>query len=92
MAMPTKKSTDTILFILDALTPLPDGKYINASKIPYDYQLSNMVDIADTECPKKFYITEKGCDGILRRKYEHNACMNARLESVLKNCSSKFKL
>lgn len=82
---------DANLFLLENFTPLKDGSYINASKIPYDYQLSNMLDIVDTECPEKFYITEKGCDGILRRKYEHNARMNIRLESVLKNCSSKFK-
>ena len=91
MAMPARKISDTNMFLLEDFTPLPDGNYINASKMPYDYQLSNMVDIADTECPEKFYITEKGCDGILRRKYEHNAGMNARLEFILRNCSSKFK-
>lgn len=91
MEMPARKISDTNMFLLEDFTPLPDGNYINASKMPYDYQLSNMVDIADTECPEKFYITEKGCDGILRRKYEHNAGMNARLEFILRNCSSKFK-
>lgn len=91
MTKPTMIFLDANLFLLENFTPLKDGSYINASKIPYDYQLSNMLDIADTECPEKFYITEKGCDGILRRKYEHNARMNIRLESVLKNCSSKFK-
>lgn len=91
MTKPTMIFLDANLFLLENFAPLKDGSYINASKIPYDYQLSNMLDIADTECPEKFYITEKGCDGILRRKYEHNARMNIRLESVLKNCSSKFK-
>ena len=60
--------------------------------MPYDYHLANMVDIVDVDCPEKFYITKEGCTGILRRKYEHNAGMNERLEVVLKECSDKEKL
>ena len=56
------------------------------------HRLANMVDIADTETPEKFYITSKGCEGILRRKYEHNASMNARLEAVLRACSNHSEL
>ena len=36
---------------------------------------------------KDDHITVKGCAGILRRKHEHNAGMNDRLETVLNNCS-----
>ena len=60
--------------------------------MPYNYHLANMIDIVDVECPEKFYITDKGCTGILRRKYEHNTGMNERLEIVLKNCSDKEEL
>ena len=51
-----------------------------------------MVDIVDVNCAEKFYITEAGCLGILRRKYEHKAGMNERLEAVLKNCVSPEEL
>lgn len=81
-----------MLSLLDEFTNNFNGKYINASRMPYDYKLANMVDIADTETPQKFYITEKGCEGILRRKHEHNAGMNARLETVLMNCSNQEEL
>ena len=46
-----------------------------------------MLDIIDTEPDEKLYISKAGCAGILRRKREHNASMNARLETVLENCS-----
>lgn len=62
------------------------GVYINTSKIPYDYQITNMVDVVDVDAAEKFYITSKGCAGILRRKTENNAKINARLEVVLNNC------
>lgn len=88
---PSIEVGNTTIYLLEDFTSNGNGMYINSSKIPYDYELANMVDIADTDCPEKFYITDKGCDGILRRKYEHNAGMNARLEIVLKNCSSKYK-
>ena len=46
-----------------------------------------MLDIVDTNPDEKLYISQAGCAGILRRKREHNAGMNPRLEVVLKNCS-----
>ena len=90
--LPTIKIEDASIYLLDDFTRHIEGRFINASKMPYDYHLANMVDIVDTECPEKFYITPKGCAGILRRKYEHNAGMNARLEAVLKDCSDKEEL
>lgn len=74
------------IILLNDFTPLGNEKYINASKMPYDYKLCNMVDIADINAPEKFYITSAGCAGILRRKTEHNIGMNARLEITLRNC------
>lgn len=79
---------DTVIYLLDDFTRISGKTYINASKMPYDFRLGNMVDVADVNCPEKFYITDVGCLGILRRKYEHNAGMNARLEAVLKDCVS----
>lgn len=89
---PTMRIKDTLIFLLDDFNRLREKRYINASKIPYNYQLANMVDIVDIECPEKFYITNKGCTGILRRKYEHNAGMNTRLKIVLHECSDKNEL
>lgn len=83
---PTMKRNDFSLFLLEDFN-LINGKHLNASKIPYNFILSNLVDIADTNTPEKFYITPKGCAGILRRKQEHNFGMNTRLEIVLQNCS-----
>lgn len=85
---PTMRVEGAEVHLLENMTKTTDGHYINASKIPYEYELTNMVDLADTDVPEKFYITEKGCAGILRRKYEHKAGMNERLEVVLKYCSN----
>lgn len=90
--LPMIKFGDISLSLLEEFTKHLGGKYINASKMPYDYTLANMVDIADTETAEKFYITSKGCEGILRRKYEYNTGMNERLEAVLKDCSNPEEL
>ncbi len=74
------------LFQFDDFTPV-SGRFLNASNSCYDFVLSNMLDIIDTEPEEKLYISKAGCAGILRRKREHNAGMNARLEVVLENCS-----
>lgn len=89
---PQIKQEEATLYLLNEFTSVGYNEYINASKMPYDYHLVNMIDIVDVECPEKFYITNKGCTGILRRKYEHNAGMNKRLEIVLKDCSDKDEL
>lgn len=84
---PSKQIEGDSLYLLNDFTPTFGGEYINASKMPYDYTLTNMVDIADIECPEKFYITPLGCAGILRRKYKYNTGMNKRLEQVLIDCA-----
>lgn len=84
---PTVCNEDYRLYLLNDFTYNGNNGYINASRIPYNYTLANIVDIADTNTPEKFFITEKGCAGILRRKYENNAGMNERLEIVLSDCS-----
>mgnify|MGYP001226728781 FL=1 len=74
------------LYLLDEFTYV-GGQYLNASTSCYDFVLTNMLDIVDTNPDEKLYISQAGCAGILRRKREHNAGMNPRLEVVLKNCS-----
>jgi len=74
------------LYLLDEFTNTAKG-YLNAPNYCYDFVLSNMLDIVDTDLDDKLYISPAGCAGILKRKREHNAGMNARLESVLENCS-----
>lgn len=74
------------LYLLDDFTAIKE-QYLNASNFCYDFVLSNMLDIIDTEPDEKLYISPTGCAGILRRKREHNVKMNARLEVVLENCS-----
>lgn len=68
---------------LKDFTPIGRDNYINGSVFPYDYKLVNFLDFVDTEPDDKLYISKNGCSGILRRKYERNAGMNSRLETVL---------
>lgn len=75
------------LYMFDDFTNV-GGQFLNASNSCYDFVLTNMLDIVDTEPDEKLYISPAGCAGILRRKREHNAGMNARLEIVLENCSN----
>lgn len=84
---PTVGTNDYSLYMLDDFTPL-GSSYLNASTYCYDYVLTNMLDIIDTEPDEKLYISRAGCAGILRRKREYKAGMNARLEFVLENCSN----
>ena len=85
---PTEKGDYKIL-LLNNFTPR-GHVYLNASDICYDYTLSSMLDIVDTEPDEQFYISPRGCDGILRRKYQHNLGMNSRLEEILKQCSLSY--
>lgn len=75
------------LHLLKDFTNIPDRLYLNASPYPYDFKLKNFLDIVDIHPDEKLYISQTGCNGILRRKIERNAGMNKRLESVLlANC------
>lgn len=59
------------------------GESLNASPIPYSAIETNMLDIVDTNPDTVFYISSKGCAGILRRTDEHNIKINNRLRQVL---------
>lgn len=84
---PSVASNNYVLYMLDDFTPV-GCQFLNASNSCYDFVLSNMLDIVDTEADEKLYISPAGCAGILRRKRSRNAGMNARLEMVLENCSN----
>jgi len=83
---PSIETNQYSLFLLGDFTPV-NGEYLNASTCCYDFVLSNMLDVIDTNPDEKLFISPSGCAGILRRKREHNIGMNQRLEMVLENCS-----
>ena len=85
---PTIANDNYTLYLLDDFTNI-GAQFLNASSCCYDFVLTNMLDIVDTEPDEKLYISPAGCAGILRRKREYNAGMNARLEVVLENCSNQ---
>lgn len=76
---------DRELSLLKDFEPLTNGKFLNATNFPYNYQLCTFLDIIDEHPNEKLYISKKGCAGILRRKEEKNMGMNNRLEVVLRN-------
>lgn len=89
--LPLHVSEHCNILLVNGFLPLDNGQYLNGTAIPYDYHLTNMVDIADVNTAEKFYITPTGCAGILRRKQERNVGMNRRLKEVLTDCSKAQK-
>ena len=61
------------------------NEWINTSAYPYDYSITHMLDIVDTEADEKYYLSPAGCAGIVRRKVERDAGINKRLELHLRN-------
>lgn len=76
--------SDYTFFQFDSFVKNIDN-WINASLYPYDYKLTHMLDIVDTDAPEKFYLSPAGCAGIVRRKLERNSGINERLEFHLRN-------
>jgi len=85
----TDKKDDYSLDLFSDFQLLDNGKYLNGTSIPYDYKLVNLIDFVDTNAHEVFYISPKGCAGILRRKNEKNIKINERLEKVLSYVSSQ---
>jgi len=79
----TYSNAEYTLTLLKDFVHICGDKYINATSYSYNVSFTNMLDIVDVSAPEKFYITEKGCAGILRRKREKGAGMNHRLEEIL---------
>jgi DNA (cytosine-5)-methyltransferase 1 len=69
---------------------LGNGKIINCSEQPSECVYGNLFDVIEVGAAENFYITPAGCKGILRRKEERKLSMNARLEEVLHEISSRW--
>lgn len=76
--------SDYTLFFFDGFVKT-DGGWLNTSPFPYDYKLTHMFDVVDTEAEEKYYLSPAGCAGIVRRKIERNTGINERLEFHLRN-------
>ncbi|RJU53177.1 DNA cytosine methyltransferase [Phocaeicola vulgatus] len=79
--------SDYKLFCINDFIMNGNSSYLNGSPMISDYKIKNILDIIDTNAPEKFYISPKGCAGILRRKEERNLTINKRLEFILRSCS-----
>lgn len=79
-----QKTLNYKLFFFDGFTSLGNS-WLNTSPYPYNFKLSHMLDIIDTEPDEKFYISPEGCAGIVRRSLERNAGINERLKYHLIN-------
>ena len=75
---------DFSLFFFDGFVNMGE-EWLNASPFPYNYVISHMLDIVETEADEKYYLSPAGCAGIVRRKIERNSGINARLELHLRN-------
>ena len=75
---------DFSLFFFDGFVNMAE-EWLNASSFPYNYELSHMLDIVDTDVDEKYYLSPAGCAGIVRRKIERNSGINDRLELHLRN-------
>lgn len=75
---------DYTLYFLDGFVKL-DSQWLNTSVFPYDYCITHMMDIVDTDADEKYYLSAAGCAGIVRRKVERNLGINERLELHLRN-------
>ncbi|GHV62897.1 hypothetical protein FACS1894195_5090 [Bacteroidia bacterium] len=84
----TEKNIGYTLNLITDFQFVDSGYYLNGSPIPYNYKLANLIDYIDINAHEKFYISPKGCAGILRRKKEKNIKINTRLEKVLSYVSS----
>ncbi len=79
-----KKTKDYSVYFFDGFVATK-GHWLNASTYPYDFKITHMLDIVDTEADDKFYLSPDGCAGIVRRSIERNAGINARLKFHLIN-------
>lgn len=80
-----KSSNDCFtLYFFDGFVKC-ETQWLNTSTFPYDYCLTHMMDIVDTNAEEKYYLSAAGCAGIVRRKVERNSGINERLEFHLRN-------
>ena len=89
---PIKNNLDAELYLLDYVNRVSPSKYLNSSPSPNNPTYGNLKDIAQSkDVPEKFYLSPKGCAGILRRKGERNIKMNPELEKLMQKIANKLK-
>jgi len=80
------------LFLLDTVNRVSQTKYLNSSVAPNNPIYGSLKDIAQSkDVPEKFYLSPKGCAGILRRKGERNIKMNPELEKLMQKTANQLK-
>lgn len=79
-----KRTTEYSVYFFDGFVPT-NKAWLNASIYPYDFKISNLLDIIDTNAEEKFYLSPEGCAGIIRRSIERNIGINMRLKYHLVN-------
>lgn len=72
------------------ILPLGNGESINCTTVPEHSVFGSMADIVSPDAPEGIYISPAGCFGIVRRSRERRASINAHLEEVLLDISSKW--
>jgi DNA (cytosine-5)-methyltransferase 1 len=83
-----KKNKENLIFLLEGTIQISQSEYLNSSSIPNNPVYGNLKHIVEpNHASDKFYLSEKACKGILRRKEERNIKMNSELEFIL-NISS----
>lgn len=77
-------------FLDKELLQINDEVYLNGTTSPNHPVDGDIKKIIDVNAEEKFYITQVGCKGILRRKQERGLTMNTRLEEVLRSTSATW--
>lgn len=77
-------------FLGKELIQINNKIYLNGTTSPSYPVDGDMKTIIDVNAEEKFYITQVGCKGILRRKQERGLTMNARLEEVLQSTAATW--
>jgi len=89
---PIENNLNAELFLLDAVKRVSQTKYLNSSVAPNNPTYGSLKDIAQSkDVPDKFYLSPKGCAGILRRKGERNIKMNPELEKLMQKTANQLK-
>ena len=89
---PIENNLNADLYLLSNVNRISQSIYLNSSVSPNNPTYGNLKDIAQSkDVPEKFYLSPKGCRGILRRKNERNINMNPELESLMQKTANKLK-
>lgn len=88
-SIPSKSYSGYKMYLFEGFVRNGD-EWINGTSFPYDYSLTHMLDIVDTDAEEKYYLSPAGCAGIVRRKLERNVGINERLEYHLRRGFSSY--